>query len=61
VNPTLNRDPSGWDKIGSVRANDNGVLSQSISLPNKYLSANQLHVCLKDVVTDALTCRIIYP
>jgi LysM repeat protein len=61
VNPTADRSPAGWDKIGDVRANANGVLSQSLNLPNKYLSANLLHVCLKDVVTDALTCRIIYP
>jgi LysM repeat protein len=61
VNPTVDRSPSGWDKIGDVRANSNGVLSQSLNLPNKYLDDNLLHVCLKDVVTDALTCRIIYP
>jgi LysM repeat protein len=48
----------GWSKLGTVRVGKNEKLSTVFSLPTTLRDATYLNVCLKNLTTDELTCRV---
>jgi hypothetical protein len=61
LNLTVNKSNQAWEKVDRVRADSLGAINATLELPNKYLDARILHVCLKDIVTDDVICITLFP
>lgn len=48
-------------KIGRVDVKNNGTISGTFSLPKDLGKIKWLSVCLKNISTDALSCRLVVP
>lgn len=58
IGPDL-RTPTGWVKIGYVRANKVGAGERTFQLPKEFRSEPYYGMCLKDQVSDAVMCKTI--
>jgi LysM repeat protein len=48
---------SGWVRIGKIKTNKNGVGEATFGMPKDLRNVPSYYVCLKNQVTDKLTCK----
>ena len=48
-----------WIKVGVLRVDKDGAVTQSFSLPEKLEKASKLNVCLKNLVNDTVACHVV--
>jgi hypothetical protein len=53
-------DTSAWYKLGTAQSDKQGELDEAFKAPKDLLKKSALMVCLKDGVTDALSCKKVF-